>query len=577
MKRTTLLLILTLFAFRAEGQENPHKDFVEELDEYIPKRLNRKRITGVSVSIMIDNQVVLSSGYGYADRENEIPVDVNTPFAIGSVSKIVAATAVLKLHSDGKINIDQPYTRYVPDFQMKAHHDQRDELTPRHLLAHYGGIPRVHAKGFLLKKSLPLDRILEFSNEEYMIAPPGKVYQYSDWGTDLLALLVQRVSGKSYEDYVQEEIFNPLGMANSGFGPTSKNKGYVKNKPVATYEYSFPGSDGVLSTSEDLLKLGQLYLKLGMNGTGKRMLSKEITAESMERQFQDASLAMDKSIGLMWDVINFRGTKLIRKGGIHEPYFSQLTVIPEYNAVVAVTSNSNSSSEVHWTVLWETIMHLRELYGLKRPSKLRGNPHTKVKLTDQEFEKVEGNYSTDIGIMNFKRSGNKFKVRLLKGNDKGTGVPYSNGMIKLRGRLLGLIPVPFMDIYWKEVGDETIVGQQYRSGLRTVGGSKIKEGPIPESWKQAVGTYRVSNYEEHDYRTFEEVRIKINDVGVLEMRGNVSFPSKFNFHLALSPLSDELAVVPGYSFNFFGGETIRKEIVNGKPVIYFSGYRLEKK
>lgn len=551
--------------------------FKKDLTSYITKRMKKRKVTGMSIALLIDNHLVLNEGFGFTDLQKGISVNKESIFPIGSVSKIVTATAILKLYSDGLIDIDKPYIDYVPEFSMKKQFEEDQAFTIRHLLAHYAGLPRLRAKDFLQKIDEPLDRILAYSKEEFLIAPPGYVYQYSDWGVDLLALLVKRVSGQDFEQYVEKNIFQALQMNHSYFGPVAEGKGYVNHKERATYLYSYAGSDGVASTAADLLKLTQLYLNDGQVD-GKELIKSTIIEEAFQKQFSDATLAYDRNIGLMWDITDLKAGKRIRKAGIHEPYYTYIFSIPKYNTAMIVCSNSNSSSLMHRGCWNKVFKFLSKKFGFPNSQQAikKGKAYKKVKPSEDEWAKLEGHYSTASGILNLKRKGNKLKV-ILRTNEetKGIGIPYSDGLVKLYVKLLG-IRIHALDVFIEEVDGKIIIGQQYKSGNRSVFGAKINLKTIPESWKAAVGTYEVINYDENDYETIESFQLLINAAGFLEISGKIKFPDKTSFQLALSPISSEMAIVPGYNFDFFGGETIRLEQKGNSFEIIFSGYRLKK-
>lgn len=568
MKRFIILVLLCTIISQGIGQG--HDALKNSLNKFIPKQLNKHKVTGINVAIMIDNELVLSSGYGYANKEAGTLVDEDTQFAIGSVSKLITATAVLKLYSEGKINIDKPYIDYVSEFSMKQHFDGNQPFTVRHLLAHFAGLPRLYAKGFLLKEDRPQSRILDISKESYLISAPGIVNQYSDWGTDLLAVLVEKVSGKTIQDYVKDEVFTPLNMINSSYGQLTETKSYQKGVLSPTYAYSYAGSDGVNATARDLVNLGQLYLNQGQFG-GRTFLSKAIAQEAFKPQFSDAPLNFGKDDGLMWDIRQFSQYTRLSKGGIHEPFFTMLYVIPKYNMTMAVCSNSNSGTAIHRAIYGKVIDYLKkEKEG--RSTGLTVPEMKPVKLTDAQLLKLEGLYSTDEGMVNMVKSGSKLKVTFAANGKTLVATPYSNNTMKLKFKLLGLIPVHVMDIFLEEVNGEIVVGEQYSNGRRSLGGVKMDKKPIPAFWREATGKYKVTNIVDSEHQSLNGVELKINQYGVLELSGRVQYPNKFSFQLPLSPLSDQHAIIPGYSFDFFAGETVELTIKNGKRVIKMSGY-----
>ncbi len=564
------ILVFTLPACLAQNDT----DYAKKLSTFVSKQLQKKKVTGLSVALSIDGKTVLSEGFGFAHKEKNIRARAETQYAIGSISKVVTSTAVLRLYSEGKIDIDKPYKNYVPEFNMKRHFADNTPVTVRHLLAHFGGIPRVHAKGFSTKDDQPQSRILEIANNGYMSAPPGVVNQYSDWGSDLLGLLVEKVSGQKIQDYVSSQVFKPLGMEQGGFGPLDETGSYVNGKLTPTYEYSYPGSDGANASAQDLMKLGQMYLNKGrVNGVS--YLSEDITRQSLTPQFTDAPLNYSKKQGLMWDIYRYSKYTRISKGGIHEPFFSMLYIVPEFNMVLAVCSNSNSTGAINRAIYGNVIDHLLKT----RPAKTIRSSHHSMKpeaLSDQDMNKLEGIYSTDEGMVEIKRAGDKFKVTFAANGKTLNATPYNNKTLRIKAKLLGLIPVHVMDIFWDEYNGEIVVGEQYASGRRSVGGVKIVDKPIPSKWKAALGKYAVVNLKDNEYAHLQELELLINEYGLLEVKGEVIYPRSFKFRLPLSAVSEKQAIIPGYSFDFFSGETVEMNTESNKPTLLFSGYKFQK-
>jgi CubicO group peptidase (beta-lactamase class C family) len=574
-----ILGLLLTCEINAQKQFSPAEleHFKQDFKELILKKMKKHNVTGLSIAIEIEDQLVLEEGFGYADKSNGIKATKNTEYPIGSVSKIITSTAILKLCTDGLIDIDEPYTHYVQDFSMKSHFKDENEFTIRHMLSHYAGLPRLRAKGFMKKAPEPLENLLLNSKDEYLISPPGRVYQYSDWGVDLLSLLVERVSGVSYEEYVENNIFKPLKMDHSYFGPARQTKGYDKGVETDTYGYSFSGSDGVTSSVTDMLKIVRLYTKNGRRAN-KKFLSDAVVEDAIKNQFVDAPLAFDTGIGLMWEVLKLKsGHTRVKKAGVHEPFYSYIFFIPELDTSIIICSNSNSSSAIHWDSWGKLYAFLGKKYKASKNHNAKKEKvnYKKITLTNDQFKKIEGTYSTSIGILNLKRNGNKFDVDLKAEDKKGVGVPYSNGLIKLYVKVLG-VKVHAMDIFWKESNDELIIGEQFESGTRHVIGSKINAKKIPSSWKNAVGTYKVDNYSENDYQTIDNLQLLINSDNVLEIKGSAEFPRKMEIQLGLSPISDKLAIIPGYNFDFFGGETVKLEKTNGIDYLTLSGYKFKR-
>uniref|UniRef100_UPI00404B2D06 serine hydrolase domain-containing protein n=1 Tax=Fulvivirga sp. TaxID=1931237 RepID=UPI00404B2D06 len=572
MRKLFLLILLYASLSISFGQE--YTDLEASLDNFIVKKREKFGVTGLSVALLIDNEVVLSNGYGFANKENQVLADENTIYAIGSISKLLTSTSILKLYDEGKIDIDRPYTDYVPEFTMKQHFEGVQPFTVRHLLAHFAGLPRLNAKGFLTKEEKPLSRILEISKASYLISRPGIVNQYSDWGTELLAVLVEKVSNQSFQEYVRDNVFSPLKMTGSSYERITSTQSYQNGKPIPTYEYSYPGADGVIATAKDIANLGQMYLNKGHFNDGT-YLSMAISTDALTPQFLNAPLNFGKNNGLMWDVNQFSQYTRISKGGIHEPFYSMLYIIPEFNMTLAICSNSNSNAVIHRAIYGKVVDYLKKV-KTGEPTNISSPKLKPVTLSDDEMKRLTGLYSTDEGIVKIEQKGQRLRVYFDKLDKTLVAKPYSNNILRLKAKLLGIIPIHVMDVFMEEVNGEIVVGERYASGRRSLGGVKIEKKAIPASWQDALGRYRISQIDESEYQNLHEVELKINKFGILEISGQVLYPNKFSLRLPLSPVSNKLAIVPGYSFDFFAGETIQIVNNDGKKDLIMSGYTFTK-
>ncbi|HEX2993227.1 MAG TPA: serine hydrolase, partial [Anaerolineales bacterium] len=186
------------------------------LDGVIDSQMKENHVPGAVVTVVKDGVVFLSKGYGYADLETRVPVDPErTLFRPGSVSKLFIWTAVMQLVEQGKLDLNADINHYL-DFTIP--NTFSEPITLRHVLTHTSGFEEVnqdlvalHPEGMLalgeyLAKNLPA-----------RVFPPGSVMAYSNYGASLTAYIVERVSGLSFDTYVEQNIFVPLGMDHSTF------------------------------------------------------------------------------------------------------------------------------------------------------------------------------------------------------------------------------------------------------------------------------------------------------------------------------------------------------------------------
>ena len=295
----SLLAILTLsfsgMVNPAQAQSAP-SDF-SEVDAYVNQTMRDLPIKGLSLAIVKGDQILYMQGYGTANAQGD-PATPQTPWPMGSVTKSFTALAIRQLADAGKVNLDAPLQDYLPEFQL-ADADATAAITIRDLIDHTSGISELEGQSPYLNSpnttfAENLDRLAEYRP----VYQPGEHEEYSNWNYVLLGQVVSRVSGLTYTEYVDQNIFTPLGMSSSTFADYHTMP-QVATGNLITYGISVPydekfvpgmiGAAWLTSTSEDMAHYLSLFL-----GEGK---------------YQDKSLlsASGKgSFGPMWHWI--RGT-----------------------------------------------------------------------------------------------------------------------------------------------------------------------------------------------------------------------------------------------------------------------------
>jgi CubicO group peptidase (beta-lactamase class C family) len=253
MKKIIILLLLP-FALSAQ------KNYTQLLEKYMDAEMKFKGFTG-AVLVMKQNKVLLKKGYGLADREWNIPNTPETKFRIGSITKQFTAACILQLAEQGKLSLDDKLSKFIPSFP------KGDSVTIHMLLNHTSGIANYTAQKEFLNLatvSLTKDSMIAFIKSRPFSFSPGTKFQYTNSGYFLLGYIVEKVSGQSYTDYVQQNIFNKIGMKNSGADKldsvlSMRARGYNSNKKkISNADFislEWPFSAGILfSTVEDLYK-----------------------------------------------------------------------------------------------------------------------------------------------------------------------------------------------------------------------------------------------------------------------------------------------------------------------------------
>jgi CubicO group peptidase (beta-lactamase class C family) len=263
-RMATLLVSLALCACAGTVPRSGADALSERVDAAMAAGMAAGQVPGAAVAVLRAGQLIHLKGYGSAQLEWGIPVTTDAVFELASVTKSFTAAAVLLLESEGRLSLDDPLSRYVDDTPAAW-----AGITLRHLVSHTAGLE--HRFEQAVDGSLLLDysteALLRSARATPTFAAPGQRFRYSDQGYFLLGLVIERVHGKSYADFLAGRFFAPLGMANTGVqdqariwpkrvaGYTVKN-GSVENIRRA-WQFGLTSHFGILSTVEDLAKWEQ--------------------------------------------------------------------------------------------------------------------------------------------------------------------------------------------------------------------------------------------------------------------------------------------------------------------------------
>src|SRR5206468_2141520 len=237
-----------------------------ELIATVRKKLDQDAAAGRfagTVLIARNGQPVLAEAYGLSDREHRTPNKLNTRFRIGSMNKMFTATATLQLVQAGKLGLNDPLGKYLPDYPNK---DVASKVTIHHLLTHTGGTGDIFGPEFDSHRLQlrTLNDYIKLYGARGLAFEPGKQWDYSNYGFILLGAIVEKVSGQSYYDYVRDHIFTPAGMTRTASDPEDvpvpdRAIGYMgagdASKPnTETLPYRGTSAGGGYTTVEDLLR-----------------------------------------------------------------------------------------------------------------------------------------------------------------------------------------------------------------------------------------------------------------------------------------------------------------------------------
>jgi D-alanyl-D-alanine carboxypeptidase len=226
--------------------ELPSKFEVGAVDAYVADVVQRKGLAGLSLAVVKDGEVVLAKGYGKRSLEAGSPVEPETPFAAGSVTKQFACACILLLAEDGKLSVDDKVAKYFPDLTRAG------DITLHQLMSHTSGYPDYYPLDFVdrrLLKPTPVDSIIKEYAGARLDFEPGTRYSYSNTGYLILGRVVEKVSGEPFGEVLRKRIFVPAGMTRSAFEPAgadpSRARGYLPFA-LGTLEPAKPEAEGWL-------------------------------------------------------------------------------------------------------------------------------------------------------------------------------------------------------------------------------------------------------------------------------------------------------------------------------------------
>ena len=329
------------------------------LDELFAEQMDEYHIAGAAVSVVKDGQLFFAKGYGYADLENGIPVDPEqTIFRIGSVGKTFTWTAVMQLVEQGKLDLDADVNTYL-DFRIPDTYPQ--PITLRHLLTHTSGLEdRWYGSVVSDPKDVVPAREFLVSHMTARVRPPGYA-GYSNYNAVLAGYIVARVSGQPYDDYIQENILDPLGMLHS----TARSSVPPGLRPFASVGYTyadglfqaFPDyttqpaglpSGGHQATVTDMARFMIAHLQDGRYSDAnipEARILKEATAQQMHitQYTPDPRL-----LGTTYGFFDFsdNGQRTLGHSGYSPPMHSLLLLLPDQDLGVFVAYDTEGGGEL---------------------------------------------------------------------------------------------------------------------------------------------------------------------------------------------------------------------------------------
>ncbi len=459
----------------------------ETLADAVFKKVFKGNSPGASVLVAKDGKIIYQKGFGYADIGNKVPFTADTKSRIGSVTKQFTASAILKLQEEGKLSVNDKLSKFIPDFP------RGDEVTIHHLLTHISGIQSYTGKSDFMEKVLgevkPEELLKYFKNDPYNFNP-GEKFLYNNSGYFLLSYIVAKVSGQSFDDYLKNTFFEPLGMKNTGI---HNSRQILENE---AYGYAYENGKFLKAINWDMSwasGAGALYSTVGDLFLWNEAVFNEkvLSEESLKSAFTHVKLNdgtepkdLGGGYGYGWVIAEIRGLRVILHGGGLNGFNTDLTRYPDINATVVVLQNcipnapgmgaTELSSQIQEIFFWEQM-----------------KPQESVKVdktvSSDKYDDYAGRYDYGGAIMKIRRDGDHLFAQL-------AGQPEYEIFPKSENEFFWKVVDAQVTFVRDEKGEVTHV--LHHQGGREINAPKLKdetpEKIDPTTYDQYVGEYSLS-------------------------------------------------------------------------------------
>ncbi len=336
-------------------------EFGEHLDAMVPALMEESRVPGVAIGLVEDGRVTDVRGWGLARAGEPGPVGPSTVFNVGSVAKSVTAWAVMTLVEGGRVELDQPVSRYLSRWDPSG---ASEEVTVRRLLSHTAGVSLPSVPGYRPDEPVPpIERALADPDSGVSVTgAPGEEWRYSGGGYGILQLLVEEVSGRTFEAYVREFVLDPLEMTCSGYGPPGSTGCAVAaphdtlGRPIEDLTYALTAAAGLRTTALDLAR----FVAAGVPGPDVEPPGRGIVSPAsvslMHQPAPGAEQGYGLAYGLGHNVIPVSGGgHSVGHAGSNPGWAAVATAIPRTGDGLVVLTNGSGGLGVYKWVLCDWV------------------------------------------------------------------------------------------------------------------------------------------------------------------------------------------------------------------------------
>ena len=342
-----VLIAAWMITVRVAAQAQSER-YRSQLQPLIEDFIRQQQVPGLAIGVIQGGQLVYAHGFGVKNLAHDHdPVTPRSLFHMASITKTFVATSIMQLVEGGKINLDAPVVQYLPYFRLAD--DRYPTITVRQMVTHTSGMPDVEDYEWDKPQydDGALERYVRSVSNQKLIFAPGTDFRYSNMAFEVLGDLISKVSGESFDDYVQQQILTPLKMKDSTllikktspglmtWGHERDLSGHVFPSKVYPYHRMHSPSSNLHSNVEDMARWALANLNHG-ELDGRRIL-KEQTYDIMWKPAH--KLSDGRAVGISWFLGEYRGQATVSHGGGDTGYATFLMLLPEKKMAVVLMAN----------------------------------------------------------------------------------------------------------------------------------------------------------------------------------------------------------------------------------------------
>lgn len=566
MKRIALLSLILLATLTLSAQVINIDSIRQVFHEKISKTMKKNKIIGASVAVVSSEGILWIDNFGYENAETEKPVTEETLFGLGSVTKIFTGTSIMQLADQGKVDINAPFENYLPSFNMKG---DDSGVTTKNIMTHHSGLPSDIFKGMFSNNPENYKVVVDYMNKEYLAGRPNEIRAYSNPGYTLLGHMIAEVSDMEYDQYVTQNILEPLGMYSSAFNAiddaslTYDNKGEYQ-KDVLLRDLP---AGGLFSSTNDMTKFLVAYMD-----KSEKLLKKSTYDQVLQSQHPNTPLDFSTDYALGWSMYKRPyASQIFGHTGTTLYFNAAMTFSPKADVGVIILTNSDKGGRIFNEAnnIIESIAKAKWLEKEEQKDLSDLGNKKRIEVDPSELAQYEGNYVTPGAYINVYQKKKKLFMKLQ--GLKVELIPVAENTFVPKIILLKVLPIRLNSnrMHFENVGGYDLLTNSEEGSEKEMMAMKLAPQEITGSWKARNGEYDIKELLEGEIKFFDNFKLMEKDDLLVFSFEQVSNGQKIE--MALEIISDTRAKVAG--LGRYAGQSVTYE--NG--MLRAFGIELEKK